>query len=76
MLELVFHPYLRILPSAKCPKHPNEDIGAVSAWTEGRVIVEWKCPVCESEAKKQMDEVVAEPLQVFPIGARRTILLE
>ena len=50
MLELIFDPNLRVLPTAKCSKHLSENIGAVSAWIEGRVTVEWKCPVCESEA--------------------------
>jgi len=71
MLELIFDPNLRVLPTAKCSKHPSEDIGAVSAWTEGRVTVEWKCPVCESEAMMEQtgksDEVVLQALPAIPV---------
>ena len=35
MLELIFDPNLRVLPTAKCSKHPSEGIGAVPAWIEG-----------------------------------------
>ena len=53
MLELVFHPNLRVLPSARCSKHPSISIEPVSAWTSGKVTIVWACPACESEGEKE-----------------------
>jgi hypothetical protein len=70
MLKLLFPPNLRILPSAKCPKHASTNIEPVSTRIPGKVTVVWVCPLCASEREQEIQ------MPCLDLNAKRRIMIE